>query len=105
MTLNDSRTDVSKGSSWKKWLEIAITAAFVVAFCVTIRYIGGGPERAAATSPQKTQSPQTALRTASNSQRDSSPSPDSAPAARAKTAPAKTGAQDSAGDRGRRERL
>jgi parvulin-like peptidyl-prolyl isomerase len=93
MTLQDSRTVVSRGSSWKKRLEIALTALFVVAFCVTLRYIGGGPEQAAAVSPQKAQPPQTAPRMASSTQRTTTPSPASPATAQAKTAPAKPGAK------------
>ena len=75
MTLNDTGTAVSRGSSWKKWLGIITTATVVVGFCVLIRYIGGGPEKAAATPPQKTQSPQAAVSTVSNTRQDSPASP------------------------------
>jgi len=81
MTLNDTPTAVSWDSSWKKRLGYIITASFVVAFCVIIRYIGGGLEKAAATPPQKTQSSQAAVRTASNPRQDSPASPASAGAA------------------------
>ena len=82
MTLNDTETAVSRDQSWKKRLGFIVTAAFVVAFCVMIRYMGGGPEKAAATTPQKNQSSPAAARTASNAQRDMPASGASAAAAR-----------------------
>ncbi len=66
MTLNDTGTAVSRGLSWKKWLGIITTTTLVVGFCVLIRFIGGGPEKAAATSPQKNQSSQATGNNASN---------------------------------------
>ena len=75
MTLNDTGTAASRGSSWKKWLGIITTATVVVVICVLIRHIGGGPEKAAATPPQKTQSPQAAVSTVSNTRQDSPASP------------------------------
>ena len=78
MTLNDTGKAVSRGWSWKKWLGIISTAAFVVAFCVMIRYIGGGPEKAAATPPQKNQSSPSADNPASNARQGSPASAGSA---------------------------
>ncbi|MGD0384302.1 MAG: peptidylprolyl isomerase, partial [Thermoguttaceae bacterium] len=71
MTLNDTGKAVSRGWSWKKWLGLITTAAFVVAICVMIRYIGGGPEKAAATPPQKNQSTPSADNPASNARQGS----------------------------------
>jgi parvulin-like peptidyl-prolyl isomerase len=81
MTLNDTGTDVSKGRSWKKPLGFILTALFVIAVCVAIRNIGGGPEKAAATPPQKTQSQQAAVRPVSNSRQETPASPATAGAA------------------------
>jgi len=78
MTLNDTGKAVSRGWSWKKWLGLITTAAFVVAFCVMIRYIGGGPEKAAATPPQKNQSSPSADNPASNARQGSPASAGSA---------------------------
>jgi parvulin-like peptidyl-prolyl isomerase len=71
MTLNDTGKAVSRGWSWKKWLGIITTATFVVVFCVTIRYIGGGLEKAAATPPQKNQPSQSTDNPASNARQGS----------------------------------
>jgi parvulin-like peptidyl-prolyl isomerase len=89
MTLNDTGTAVSRGSSWKKWLGIITTTTVVVGFCVLIRYIGGGPEKAAATPPQKIQSPQAAVSTVSNTRQDTPASPANvgATSAQVKTSP------------------
>ena len=81
MTLNDTETVVSRDSNWKKWFEIIITAAMVIAMCVVLRYIGGGPEKAAATPPQKPQSRPDVVRTASNP-RQESPTPPASTAAK-----------------------
>ena len=88
MTLNDTGTAVSRGSSWKKWLGIIATTTFVVVFCVVIRYIGGGPEKAAATPPQKIQSPTGGDQTVSNTRQESPASP--APSAASQTASPQT---------------
>ena len=80
MTLNDTGTANAQGSSWKKWLGIISTATVVVGFCVMIRFIGGGPEKAAATPPQKNQSSQATVNTVSNARQEPSTS------AQAKTA-------------------
>jgi len=90
MTLNDTGTAASRGSSWKKWLGIITTATVVVGFCVLIRHIGGGPEKAAATPPQKSQSQQATVSTVSNTRQDS---PASAATAGATTAQVKTSPQ------------
>jgi parvulin-like peptidyl-prolyl isomerase len=60
MTLNNTGKADSRGWSWKKWLGMIFMAAFVVAVCVFIHNIGGGPEQAAATQPQNKQSSQAA---------------------------------------------
>ena len=83
MTLNDTGTAVSRGSSWKKWLGIITMTTVVVGFSVFIRYIGGGPEKAAATPPQKIQSTQATVSTVSNTRQDSPASPATAGAASA----------------------
>jgi parvulin-like peptidyl-prolyl isomerase len=44
---------VSRTSAWKKRLGFLFGAMLVVAICVAIRHLGGGPEKAAATPPEQ----------------------------------------------------
>lgn len=71
MTLNHTGKDSFKTTSWKKRLGLVFAALFVILICVTIRYIGGGPEKAAATPPQKKPSSKSAVIPASAIQRES----------------------------------
>ena len=53
MTGKTSGTTVSHASVWKKRLGFLLGAIGVVAICVAIRHIGGGPEKADATPPEQ----------------------------------------------------
>src|SRR5664279_857350 len=53
MTEKTSGTTVSRASVWKKRLGFLLGAIVVVAICVAIRHIGGGPEKADATPPEQ----------------------------------------------------
>lgn len=63
MTQNDSGTIISNNLFWKKRLKIILSAAFIIAVCVVIRFVAGGPEKADATPPQQAQPRQSAVRT------------------------------------------
>jgi parvulin-like peptidyl-prolyl isomerase len=68
MTLSYTGTSQFRASTWKKRLGIVFLAFFVIGACVAIRYVGGGPEKAAAVTPQNKSASQSPIRIASNVQ-------------------------------------
>ncbi|MCC6125930.1 MAG: peptidylprolyl isomerase [Pirellulales bacterium] len=53
MARKTSGTTISRASAWKKRLGFLFGAIVVVAICVAIRHLGGGPEKADAVPPEQ----------------------------------------------------